>query len=716
MTSEVPSIALRENAGSAVVKRLLNGFPLPTVNDRTDGLAHATLAYSLPSKLDNFSVRLDHHFNDRFSIFGRFSTTPSSTKSRASATSGNLAQLTDSTINIKNFTLGATNVLSHALANEARFGMTWNDSQSRPRIDDFGGATPVDSVSLGMPGITDASDWVFLYLWDQYPAVRFQPQQNKQRQYNIVDSMTLTAGRHSFKWGVDYRDTLTAFPLAKTYEGVGFANAAAVASATVPSTFVYRAGITAKPEVHNLGLYVQDEWKTTPKLSLSLGLRWDLNPAPKDAGGNQPYALTTTDLTTMKLAARGTPLWKTTYNNFAPRIGAAYQASQIPGRELVFRAGYGLFYDTGNALAGQGYWYAAGVTSLTNFTNTAFPVSQAQLDSIAPANTNTPYTQLMSGYDPDLKLPRTQQWNAALEQAFGPKQNLTITYVGSSGSKLTTQKQYYPSIYGNPNYASNSYIYLTKNNASSNYNALQVQFQRQISHGLQTLISYTWSHSIDDASSNFQVYTQLRANSDTDITHNFQAAVTYELPVHYNNRALTSAFGGWALDSRTFARTALPVNVVSNFALTDPTGFVSQFHPNHVQGQPLYIADPTAPNHRAINYAAYSIAYAADGKTAVEGNAGRNSARAFGAVQTDLALRKEFAFSERAGLQFRVEAFNLLNHPIFGAFYNQLSSGATGVARFGIASNLLSSSLGGLNSLYQSGGPRSLQLALKLHF
>ncbi|MDE1175837.1 MAG: TonB-dependent receptor [Edaphobacter sp.] len=715
ITSEVPSLALRQSASTPVLQKLLNAFPLPTLNDRTDGLAHATLAYSLPSQLDNASIRGDHHFNDRFSVFGRFSTTPSSTQSRASASSGNLAQLTSSTINIKNVTLGATTLITHALANEARFGMTWNDSKSSPRIDNFGGATPLDYDSLNMPGV-GPTDWVFLYLWDKYPAVRFQPQQNKQRQFNIVDSMTFSVGRHSFKWGVDYRNMLTSFPLAKTYESVGFANAAAVAASTAPSVTIYSAGITAKPEFHNLGLYVQDEWKATPRLNLSLGLRWDLNPAPTDAGGNQPYALTSTDVTTLKLAEKGVPLWKTTYNNFAPRVAFAYQASQTPGREIVVRAGYGLFYDIGSSVAAQGYWYATGITSLTTFTNVSFPLSDAQLSTISQPNTNTPYKQLMVGFDPELKLPRTQQWNVAIEQALGPRQNLTITYVGSAGSKLTTQKQYYPAKSGNSNYAASSYLYLTKNGASSNYNALQLQFQRQLSHGLQALLSYTWAHSIDDATSNFQIATQLRASSDTDISHNFQAALTYDLPTRYNSRILSSTLGGWAVDGRTFARTALPVDVISNAALADSSGIVISNHPNRVAGQPLYITDASAPNRRAINYAAYSVAYASDGTTLVEGNAGRNSARGFGAVQTDLALRREFVFTERTGLQFRVEAFNLLNHPIFGAVYNQLSYGQTGASRFGIAYNLLSNSLGGLNSLYQSGGPRSLQLAVKLHF
>ena len=97
----------------------------------------------------------------------------------------------------------------------------------------------------------------------------------------------------------------------------------------------------------------------------------------------------------------------------------------------------------------------------------------------------------------------------------------------------------------------------------------------------------------------------------------------------------------------------------------------------------------------------------------VDGNAGRNSARGFDAVQQDLTLRRDFPFTEKVGLLFRVEAYNIFNHPVFGDIYNQLSSGAS---LFGQTYDTQSSELGGLSSLYQIGGPRSLQVALKLHF
>ncbi len=85
-------------------------------------------------------------------------------------------------------------------------------------------------------------------------------------------------------------------------------------------------------------------------------------------------------------------------------------------------------------------------------------------------------------------------------------------------------------------------------------------------------------------------------------------------------------------------------------------------------------------------------------------------------MQQDIALRRDFPFTERVGLQFRIEAFNLLNHSIMGTVNNYLSMGATGPNAFGVAINTLNGQLGGLNSLYQTGGPRSLQAALKLHF
>jgi hypothetical protein len=130
--------------------------------------------------------------------------------------------------------------------------------------------------------------------------------------------------------------------------------------------------------------------------------------------------------------------------------------------------------------------------------------------------------------------------------------------------------------------------------------------------------------------------------------------------------------------------------------------------PDVVAGVPFYISDSAAPGGRRVNPAAFQVPPAGQ-----QGNEPRNFLRGFDLWQTDLALRKEFPLHERLKLQFRAEAFNLFNRPNFGAIQNSTTAGP---ALFGRATGLLSTQLGDLNPLYQTGGPRSLQLALKLIF
>jgi hypothetical protein len=247
-----------------------------------------------------------------------------------------------------------------------------------------------------------------------------------------------------------------------------------------------------------------------------------------------------------------------------------------------------------------------------------------------------------------------------------------------------------------------------------------VQFQRTLSHGLQALASYTYSHSIDDASSNFQLLDlQERASSDFDIRHNFQAALTYDVPGQYSNFVLSSILEHWALDTRVTARSALPVDVFGNYYSIDPgTNQQVRFHPNVVPGQPLYLYGSQYPGGKIINYDAFTVPTSGPGFDS-EGDTPRNYARDFGAWQTNFAIRREFPIHERLHLQFRAEAFNLFNHPSFSGINNTWASGPYNpscLCGFGVSGATLNGTLGGLNALYQTGGPRSLQLALKLIF
>ncbi len=239
------------------------------------------------------------------------------------------------------------------------------------------------------------------------------------------------------------------------------------------------------------------------------------------------------------------------------------------------------------------------------------------------------------------------QWNAALEQQLGGSQTLTVSYVGSAAHRRLSQILYTPGLLGNPNFSQPgtslglTSLLVTTNRANSNLHALQTQFQRRLSHGVQVLGSYTWSHSIDNASSNFTLTQLLRGDSDFDIRHNFQAALTYDVPGKYKSRVVSALLKGWAVDGRVFARSATPVNIAGSTGADGTTGASLTFQPDRIAGQPLYVVDPNAPGGRRINAAAFQSL-----PVGVEGNTGRNSARGFAAVQTDLTLHREFRFAE----------------------------------------------------------------------
>jgi TonB-dependent Receptor Plug Domain. len=707
ITTEVPTLEVRRNA-PAELRPFLNAFPIPNGPVLDNGNAHFTSGYTSPSSLDSTSLRVDHSLNPNVKLFGRFSSTPSSVVTRSIY---GLSERNSQELELKTLTLGATAVFSPRLNNDFRFGSTWNDATSVGAIDNFGGATPLSLNNV--PGMGGSSPgWLYFRIpGNRFPTLGLSPSESRQRQLNVVETMNLTVGRHALKWGIDYRRTLTRVPLPKTYIQVGYFDQESILTNQPGILRVFRSEIEMQRVYSNFSAFLQDEWRVNQRLTLSLGLRWDLNPAPRDAEGNQPFTVDQIkDLSRTAVAPRGSDLWKTTYNNFAPRVGVAYQVNRKPGFETVLRGGAGVFYDTGNTLGSRGYFYGVGITTTALFTS-SFPLTQSQLDSIPAPSPDPPYRSNVVGFDPELKLPYTVQWNVAVEQGLGSKQTVTMNYVGSAGRRLLADMLYYPGNIGNPNFAAaeglySMGLYLTTNRASSDYQALQVKFQRKLSQGLQALASWTWSHSIDNASTNFTLSQLLRGNSDFDLRHNLQAAITYDIPGRHSNRFVSALLKDWSADVRVFARTAAPVNIVGTTGFDPGTGANLDYQPNRVLGQPLYLDDPNAPGGRRINPAAFEAA--GEGQ---QGNLGRNVVRGFGAFQTDIALRREFPFGERVRLQFRAEAFNVFNRANFGSFYNQLAD-----PLFGTAANTLNGQLGGLNPLYQVGGPRSMQLALRLHF
>ena len=715
ITTFVPSLALRQSA-PAPMKPFLNTYPLPNGPDNgSTGAAQLTMAWSQPGSLNATSVRLDHTFNSRLTVFGRYSYSPSDALIRTPSAFALSNPAKTSTV-VKTLTTGATATFSPRFINELRFNMTWNDGRSYRYFDNLGGATPFDLSTLSdfnrqpTPGVDELQ---FLISFGGIKPWLLLNQTYAQRQINVVDTLSRSLGPHLLKFGFDFRQLNTPIHVASLLESAVFTSAAQIQQdlASAGSTVQAQASFPIGPVYRNLSLFAQDEWKVTPHLSVSMGLRWELNPPPGDAYGNPPYTLDQVgNLTTAKLAPKGTPLWRTTYRNFAPRISAAYQLGQKAGWETVVRGGFGVFYDLGNTYASNGYG-GVGIGSTSNLANVKFPFTAAQLVLPAPS-VAPPYNGTVTAFEPNLQLPYTLQWNVAVEQPFGQSQALTISYVGAAGRRLLLFRQSRPGVAGNTNFTSTGSLVLYRNASTSDYDALQVQFRRRLAHGLQANLSYVWSHSIDDASANSNVFQVIRASSDFDVRHNFQAAATYDVPGISRNSFVRALTSHWAFDPRITARSAFPIDVTSGL-IFDVSGLRSRLRADAVPGQPLYISDAAAPGGRRINFNAFKIPSAAEVAALQFGTAPRNLLRAFSAWQADVALRREFRLRDVWTLQFRAEAFNLFNHPTFGAVQNDLTTGA---AAFGRATGTLNNQLGALNPLYQTGGPRSLQFALKLLF
>ena len=540
---------------------------------------------------------------------------------------------------------------------------------------------------------------------------------NEQRQVNLVDNLMVTKGSHQLRFGVDYR-WLAPFSSPFSYEQFAeFLGMTAAPGDALSGTALVAASFAQESNAllsRNFSLYGQDTWKLTPRLTVTYGLRWDINPPLKGKNAsNEPFTVIgLNDPATIALAPRGTPLYDTTDGNIAPRVGVAYQLSRAPNWGRVLRGGFGTFYDLGQgSLGAVSFGFPHGANKV--IPAAPFPLSPA--NAAPPVLTTNPPVDTIVVADPHLKLPRTYQWNVSLDQSLGNSQSLSFSYVGALGRKLLrTTNLFNP----NPDFI---FVYLTSNTATSDYHALQLKYQRRLSSGLQVLASYSFSHSIDiastDAIANYlstpggSGYQSVdRGNSDFDIRHSFTGGVTYDLPAPGSQKFVRAAFGGWSVDSFILARSAPPVNVVGAISLASGTAL--SYRPNLNSGVPLELFGSQYPGGKIFNEAAFTAAPAGQ-----QGDFGRNVLRGFGATQVDLGLQRQFQLTEKLWLHFRSEFFNLFNHPNFGNPNNMLTSPLFGHSTQTLANSLGSGGAnGGFNPLYQIGGPRSIQLALKLQF
>ncbi len=293
------------------------------------------------------------------SLFGRYNYSPSSLDERSPRlSSGPVLSMTQSlSSSVHTFTAGLTQLIQPGISNEVRMNYSNHRVGTRFFLDDFGGAVPLSDSMLFPTGFSSENGTFGLFIPGAGQYNQGKSGTSEQRQVNLVDNLSVTKGSHQLKFGMDYR-WLAPFTSPFSYRqfvqfsGVTTAPGGALSgTAAVAATFAQQGNALLS---QNFSSYGEDTWKITPRLTVTYGLRWDINPSLKGKNSaNDPFTVLGLDNpATLTLAPRGTPLYQTTYGNVAPRFGIAYQFAGIHNWLAVLRTGFGVFYDLGSGALG----------------------------------------------------------------------------------------------------------------------------------------------------------------------------------------------------------------------------------------------------------------------------------------------------------------------------------------------------------------------------
>ncbi len=752
----VPTQGLRQSATNPVAKALYEAFPQATGPESLtflgtpSGMSEFSSSFSDPNESDSLSVRVDHNYKSKYTFFGRFNWAPSKSSRRDSAIASVVQEREQNT---RLFTFGATQVFTPSVVNDFRFNWTRQEGKGQSVQDGFGGAIPLSEDLLVPPGSGERVNINIVLL--SFSTLRSNSllnfgdeADNVQRQINVVDNITFNTGDHQLKFGGDYRrlrpfiggiDLRNFFllytPGAAAISALFGAPVLSVNDGFAAQALASRGGsFTSKFDTYSL--YAQDTWKINPRLTTTFGVRWEINPAPGFVGAPTKTFARAPDLTQQDqsgLSLVEGPFYETDYTNFAPRFGLAYRAIEKAGRELVIRGGIGVFYDLG-----QAQFASSGDTFFSSDFRLNSPVPPAPWTFTEIDQTPGPFNRISAtSVDPNHATPRTYQWNLTAEQTIGKNHALSVAYVGAAGRKLqrvinlsfAPAPGLIPGAFWSPNFSGAT---ISGSNGESDYHSMQTQFMSRLTDRFTANVNYTWAHSIDNASNDRTISLagiqipaeQFRGDSDFDVRHNLTGAVTYQIPEPEWGKAAKAIFGGWTLNSLFFFRSGLPfdVTVIEDDLLVQTRGVR---RPN-VTGQPIWINDSSLAGGRKLNPDAFDfVNLPTDG---THGNLGRNAIRGLGAWQINAGLHRNFKLWEGTNLQFRVEAFNVLNKPNFlnptftnARVFQNPPPGQSNVllsGPWGEHFQSLSQSAFGLvqNPLFASGGPRSMQFALRFTF
>lgn len=535
-----------------------------------------------------------------------------------------------------------------------------------------------------------------------------------------ADQFTWTHGAHTLIAGADIRKLITSRIAVNSTLGQFNFDGHATGNAAADFFLGYSSLVqTPAPQVRNTvaewrdGFFVTDNWHATKRLTLNLGLRYELPTVPYTVNG---YATILNSSLTALVPANppqpGFELIGPNHKDFAPRVGVAYRLTE----RTVFRAGYGIYYNPNQTntftflSANPPFAFAASYPSSANptFANPE-PAGAGSTPSKTP-NVISPNF--------DLPTPTMNQWSAGVQQSLWSGAALDISYLGSQTVHL--DRSYYintprpgPGVVQKRRpYQNFGDIRIINNDEDSNYQGLSLSLRQRLSHGVTALVSYTWSHALDASTDSngggFPMnpfnWKQDYGNSNWDIRHRFVGSFTYDIPFlrSSSHAFLRTVVGGWQVNGILIAQTGIPFNVIASNDYTN-TGRANQ-RPNLIALPSVNCGSGHLTNCIGMNAFELPSNFA-------WGSAGRNILRGPGYWNLDLSAFKDFAIKERLKLQFRAEFFNFTNTPAFANPAATLPGLSKGVYSY---AGVNPGTFGTISSTIHDN--REIQLALKLVF
>lgn len=728
---------------SRIDPRMLNflsgtGVPLPVVTDQARFNALNNRARRLDQ--NEWQVKVDHNFSSNDMVWFRYS----SLAQTDSGPGGRTNLVSTSEQDSYNMSASWVHIMSPTATLQLQFGKSISDIPNTVAFEN----TPTDLISkVGLgPEIvqyrlgTIVSGFAPADYFGGAPIVQpNRPADNWQFKGNY----TKIAGNHTIKSGADFmRATMTR---QQASHGVDFTrretadlNRSATTGDSMASMLLNVPNFSTRRNIveslrfgGNLGLFIQDSWKVTPKLTLNLGLRFDHAWVPQygtreelnifSGNGNTdngqyviydtPPACSSTQrapcipngvLPANVSSVEGKTLFPGRGSMFGPRVGAAYRLSN----KTALRFSGGIFYDNWagiyQSMRGTGgTWPDVSVTRLGSLNDPTparpFPNLPAQHPSLGASGLPdpTPFNQEWWFVDPAFEQAYSMQWNFGVQHQLAPATVVEVNYVGSGSRDLSVGGRFNTAVRPGPGDPRDRMrfpymrpTFFEKSTGRSNYNSLQVALRRSFQSGLAVTAAYTWSKSIDVACSGFfgaeacSVQNEYALNNDRsvsafDVPQNMVVSWVYDVPFGQGKRYATGSkavnylLGGWQLNGIMALRHGIPYHVTVPGDIANIFNSGTYLRANLVGDHKLTNRTP----ERFINTNAFR---APDQFTF--GNLGRNTLRPDWVRRFDLSVFRRFPLKgERMNLELRLETFNAFNTPIFAAPNANLASGTFGL-------------------------------------